>query len=130
MSNGPAIGIGTRAVNSTNTSITSYTIGISNAVGTVREGYKLFFSNAITTAGLITRGAHSFVSDPGFVDPRADDYHLASASPAIDRGVDARVYADLDGNPRPQGAGYDILDSATTLYHSSIGATVDFAHAV
>ena len=108
LSNGPAIGIGVGAVNITNTSIASYTIGISNAAGTVREDYNLFFSNVITSAGLISHGAHSFVDDPGFVDPRADDYHLASASAAIDRGVDAGVYTDLDGKSRPQGAGYDI----------------------
>jgi uncharacterized repeat protein (TIGR01451 family) len=108
LSSGPAIGIGAGAVNITNTSIASYTIGISNAVGTVCEDYNLFYSNVITSAGLITHGAHSFVDNPGFVDPRADDYHLASPSAAIDRGVDAGVYADLDGHPRPQGAGYDI----------------------
>ena len=108
LSNGPAIVIGTGAVNITNTSIASYTIGISNAVGTVREDYNLFFSNAITNAGLITHGLHSFVADPCFADPQADNYHLVSTSVAIDRGVDAGVYADLEGNPRPQGAGYDI----------------------
>ena len=108
LSNGPAIYIGAGAVNITNTSIASYSIGISNAVGTVREDYNLFFGSTITSAGLIIHGAHSFVNDPRFVDPPADDYHLAAISAAIDRGVDAGVYADLDGNPRPQGAGYDI----------------------
>ena len=108
LSNGPAIYIGTGAVTITNTIVASYSIGISNAVGTVREDYNLFFSNVITSVGLITHGAHKLVNDPRFVDPPADDYHLASTSAAIDRGVDAGVHADLDGNPRPQGAGYDI----------------------
>ena len=108
LSNGPAIGIGAGAVNITNTSIASYTIGISNAVGTVREDYNLFFNSVITSAGLITHGPHSFTEDPGFVNPRADDYHLAASSAAIDRGVDADIHTDLDGRPRPQGAGYDI----------------------
>jgi hypothetical protein len=39
-----------------------------------------------------------------FVDPAADDYHLAPGSPAIDAGTATQAPAtDLDGNPRPQG---------------------------
>jgi uncharacterized repeat protein (TIGR01451 family) len=105
---GSAIDVGTGAVNITNTIIASYTIGISNAGGMVVEDYDLFFGNTITSAGLITHGGHSFVNDPGFIDPHADDYHLNSASAAIDRGVDVGVYTDLDGTTRPQGTGYDI----------------------
>jgi uncharacterized repeat protein (TIGR01451 family) len=108
LSSGPAIGIGAGAVNITNTSFASYTIDISNAVGMVREDYNLFFNSVITSTGPLVRGPHSFAANPSFVDPRADDYHLAASSAAIDRGVDVGVYADLDGQPRPQGAGYDI----------------------
>ncbi|MFL6141654.1 MAG: choice-of-anchor Q domain-containing protein [Labedaea sp.] len=44
-----------------------------------------------------------------FVDPAADDYHLAPGSPAIDAGTATQAPAtDLDGNPRPQGDGFDI----------------------
>lgn len=44
-----------------------------------------------------------------FANPAANDYHLAPGSPAIDAGTAAGAPAtDLDGNPRPQGAGFDV----------------------
>lgn len=44
-----------------------------------------------------------------FVDPAANDYHLKAGSPAIDHGSAlSDVLTDLEGNPRPAGAGYDI----------------------
>ena len=75
--------------------------------GIVIENYNLFYDDITNTIGVIT-GEHSFVGDPRFVDPTQDDYHLASDSAAIDHGVDAGVYTDLDGNPRPIGSGFDI----------------------
>ena len=36
------------------------------------------------------------------------DYHLTIGSPCIDTGTDAGVYSDLDGDARPQGAGFDM----------------------
>lgn len=56
--------------------------------------------------------AHSILAtslDQLFVDAGADDYHLAPGSPAIDAGIAVlEVTDDLEGRPRPQGAGYDI----------------------
>jgi len=47
--------------------------------------------------------------DPQFVDPYNRDFHLQATSPAVDTGaVLPDVTTDLDGKPRPQGAGYDI----------------------
>jgi len=44
-----------------------------------------------------------------FVDPNADNYHLASGSPAVDTGTPlVSVPHDLDGQSRPQGGAYDI----------------------
>jgi hypothetical protein len=39
--------------------------------------------------------------DPAFVAPDAGDYHLGQTSAAIDRGLDAGVATDIDGQPRP-----------------------------
>ena len=36
------------------------------------------------------------------------DYHIRSGSAAIDSGVEAGVYKDIDGNRRPLGLGYEI----------------------
>jgi len=52
--------------------------------------------------------SHDFTGDPDFVDPGADNYHLGAASQAIDRGPGVGVSEDIDGNPRPIGAGYDL----------------------
>ena len=54
--------------------------------------------------------AHSFVAAPAdlFVAP-GSDFHLLATSPAIDHGTATQAPAvDLDGNPRPVGAGVDV----------------------
>jgi parallel beta-helix repeat protein len=44
-----------------------------------------------------------------FVNPSADDYHLKSMSPAVDRGTQTQAPpTDLEGLTRPAGAGIDI----------------------
>jgi hypothetical protein len=46
---------------------------------------------------------------PQFVDPAKRDFHLRPESPAKDAGMSLlEVTMDLEGNSRPQGAGYDI----------------------
>lgn len=45
---------------------------------------------------------------PAFVNPDGGDYHITAASAARDAGVNAGVSVDIDGDPRPVGAGYDI----------------------
>jgi hypothetical protein len=102
-----AIDITTGTLGITNTIIASHTIGISNTGGTVYEDCNLFFGNIANTVG-VTSGGHSLVGDPMFIDPLNGDSHLQFGSAAIDRGVNAGVYTDLDGNPRPVGAGFDI----------------------
>src|SRR5437867_1806737 len=54
--------------------------------------------------------AHSFVATPAelFVAP-GSDFHLLATSPAIDHGTATSApTVDLDGSPRPVGAGVDI----------------------
>jgi hypothetical protein len=45
--------------------------------------------------------ATNIYSAPGFVDPGTRDYHLTAGSSAINRGVDASVTIDIDGDTRP-----------------------------
>lgn len=54
----------------------------------------------------------SFVAAPAalFADPAGGDFHLETASPALDTGLalPAEVPFDLEATPRPLGAGWDI----------------------
>lgn len=56
-------------------------------------------SNELAT---LTGHSRSFIDDPEFIDPAADDYHLQVSSPAIDACDDTNspVVADIDGDPR------------------------------
>jgi YVTN family beta-propeller protein/predicted outer membrane repeat protein len=100
-------GVNNGAASIVDTIITNHAIGISTTNGTVYEDYNLFFGNLTNTVGA-TSGGHSLIGDPKFVDPLQDDYHLQAGSAAIDHGIDAGVTTDLDANPRPIGAGFDI----------------------
>ena len=57
----------------------------------------------------------SIYGDPAFVNPNGGDYHIGLASAAIDQGMDVGVDDDIDGDPRPQGSGYDIGADETGL---------------
>jgi parallel beta-helix repeat protein len=58
--------------------------------------------------GALEPGPHDIQADPLFTNPAGDDFHLQASSPCIDAGTDAGVISDIDGDPRPVGAGYDI----------------------
>lgn len=70
--------------------------------------------NNIYAEGNVTHSAftsdHNVSGDPGFVNPRAGDFHLQAGSvKAIDQGSAASAPAfDLDNKARPCGTGYDI----------------------
>jgi hypothetical protein len=59
-------------------------------------------------SGTFYTGTVNVWGDPGFVDPDYGDYHIGYGSAAVDAGVDAGVYNDIDGEARPAGAGFDI----------------------
>ena len=64
--------------------------------------------NNLTTSNWPTANGN-ISGDPMFVDPDNNDFHLLPGSPAIDAGVALPgVTDDMDGVPRPQGAGFDI----------------------
>ncbi len=94
--------------NISNTIIVNQGAGIQRFSGSVSEDYNLFFGNLFTTTNLVSSGGHSLVANPAFVDLAADDYHLTPASAALDLGANADVSDDFEGDPRPQGGGYDI----------------------
>jgi len=54
-------------------------------------------------------GEGNIVDDPLFVDPQNGNYHLRSGSPCINVGTSIGApKTDIDGDSRPQGAGYDM----------------------
>ncbi len=107
----------------TNTIVASHTVGI-NSTGAVVEDYNLFSGNGTNRAGTFTAGAHDVYSAPAFVDPAAGNYHVRATSGAIDRGTNAGITFDMDGEVRPQGSGYDIgLDEATIVDSDHDGLT-------
>jgi hypothetical protein len=99
----------------TNTILVSHTVGISVTAGNaVTLEATLWgtgtWANATDWggAGTIITGTVNVWGDPAFVDPDSGDYHIGSSSAARDEGVDAGVTTDIDGQTRPEGAGYDI----------------------
>jgi hypothetical protein len=62
----------------------------------------------VTVTGGVVGGAHSVAGDPAFRNPAQDNYHPANGSAAVDKGINAQVPLDIDGEPRPFGAGFDI----------------------
>jgi hypothetical protein len=94
----------------TNTIIAGHShVGITVTAGSTAtlEG-TLWHGNGAPTGGGTLISSTNVTGDPAFADPAAWDYHLAAGSAAIDEGVDAGVNVDIDGDPRPAGAGYDL----------------------
>jgi parallel beta-helix repeat protein len=53
----------------------------------------------------------NIASDPGFFVSTMsgnEDYHLVKSALPVDAGMSAGIDTDKDGNPRPQGTGYDM----------------------
>jgi len=72
------------------------------------------FDNAVTGTGNIS-------TNPLFLDPTHNNYHLSAGSPCIDSGTATGMPTkDLDGIARPQGIGFDMgayeYNSVLTLY--------------
>lgn len=86
-----------------------HTAGIKNfGILTPTEDYNLFFTVTTKFIGPMNQGSQSFTADPRFVNPAADDFHLAFASPAIDAAFSFGLSRDFEGQVRPMGNNYDI----------------------
>ncbi len=77
----------------------------------------VLFSNVTTPTETLTDTAsitvtNAYTGTAGFVNPAAHNYHLTSASAAIDRGValgvTSSVTSDIDGQARPIGVAPDL----------------------
>ena len=98
----------------TNTILVSHSVGIyvadgasANLVATLWGGDA--WANKINWDGPGTvNHRRDYTGGPAFTDPDGGDYHIALASAAVDRGVDAGVTEDVDGDTRPQGIAPDL----------------------
>ncbi len=99
----------------TNTIVVSHTVGISVGTGSTLTMEATMWGSGIWANGTdwvdngrLSIGTVYVRGDPDFVNPAVGDYHIGGSSMAIDTGVPAGVAVDIDGDPRPFGAGYDI----------------------
>ena len=92
-------------VNFTNTILYSGTTGIKLMNGgPVRLDHVLRYDIITPTVGSMTDFS-PITATPAFA---ADGYHLTNTSAAIDAGVEAGVYDDIDAAPRPLGTAPDV----------------------
>lgn len=98
-----------------NTILVSHTIGISVTAGnTVTLEATLWgtdtWANEVDWGGpgTIITGTRNLWDEPDFLAPETGDYHIGAASAAIDKGVNAGVSTDIDGQLRPDGCFFDI----------------------
>jgi fibronectin-binding autotransporter adhesin len=103
-----------------NTMVVSHTVGIveGGVDSSVQADHTFFAFNVLNYPGVTTShvmtgtyritSTNEITGNPGFADVRHGAYHLTAESDAIDAGVDAGLYTDIDGGPRPNGWGFDI----------------------
>ncbi|MFO7743725.1 MAG: NosD domain-containing protein [Anaerolineae bacterium] len=100
------------AITLTNNIIVSHAVGITNTIpasATVAADHTLFYGNGTNYGSGVGSTTEISGSDPLFENPAEWDYHLQPGSPAIDAGTTISwVIADIDGDRRPIGVGYDI----------------------
>lgn len=116
-----------------NTIIVSQAIGIDTGTGNntaIMEG-TLWGSGIWANGqdwvgeGIIT-GTVNVWGNPGFVDFGNGNYHIGHGSAALDAGVGVGVFTDIDGEPRPVGAGFDIgADEMQAALRLGLSATPD-----
>ena len=115
LATGDAIRIDSGNVTIKDSIVTNHAIGLNRLGGTVTEDYNLFFGNTLNKFG-IAGGTHDVSGDPKFVDAANDNYHLGTGSAAIDAGMAAGVYTDIDGQARPFGADFDMGYDEAVIY--------------
>jgi parallel beta-helix repeat protein len=90
----------------TNTIFATFTTAVNVQAGTATLERTLWFGNGTRTIGVTPPDGNNPVpGDPAFAD---DGYHLTFSSAAIDKGVDAGVKTDIDGDSRPCRLGPDL----------------------
>jgi len=108
----------------TNTILVDHAVGITVTAGNTATLETTLWGTGTWANGTDWSGAGTVITDtpaynywdhPDFVDPGAGDYHVGLASAALNKGVNAGVKDDIDGDSRPQGSGYDLGADETGL---------------
>jgi len=109
-------------VNLANTIIVGHQVGIHVTTGNVATLRTTLWGDGVWANdtdwdgdGTILAGTGNFRGDPDFVAPDEGDYHIGVISAALDEGAYAGIRDDIDGDPRPQGRGYDLGADETGL---------------
>jgi len=106
-----ALGGTTATVWMTNTILVSHTVGVETGCSLCSISLEATlwgtgeWANDVDVyamVGSIATGVNVW-GDPGFVAPNSGDYHIGLYSAAVDRGIDAGVTDDVDGDSRPIG---------------------------
>jgi hypothetical protein len=82
----------------------SYISGDTGASPAITGSNNLFFGVGAAPAYL----TGSVSGDPLLANAAAADFHLTAGSPAVDAGKTTAAASDIEGDPRPQGAAFDI----------------------
>jgi len=110
---------------------TAGTIGIkavNDALTGVVSTYNTLYANETVyddSGSKVSNKIGDATTDPLFIDPTANDYHLQAASPAINTGDPSAQYTDLDGTRGDRGAYYrDVVPPAVTISAPNGGETL------
>jgi len=108
----------------TNTILVSHTVGISvTGSNTATVNGILWYNTPVTVSQATTASVTIQNQYQGNSALASDGYHLTASSAAIDRGVDASVTTDIDGQARPQGAAPDLGADEYPVPPSSVTLT-------
>lgn len=92
-----------------NNVMTSNYYGLNCYSCTSTWGYNNIWGNTTNYVNDASAAVTDTSADPLYVDASNGDYHLKSGSPCLDVGTSAyATSADVDGDTRPQGDGYDL----------------------
>jgi parallel beta-helix repeat protein len=84
-----------------------FVYGINSAITATHTLFYGNISNYIGSGSLTS--TNELIGSPEFLDPSQNDYHIREGSAAIDNGLATPwLEVDIDGDPRPQGLGYDV----------------------
>jgi len=94
----------------TNNIVVSHSYGIfcETSSSAATADYTLFYGNSVADAAGAVTSSHAITGAPHFVAPVDNDFHIRSASAALDSGTSTYVNNDIDGDLRPIGDEVDI----------------------